>query len=149
MVSRSTTWTATAGVAAFLWSAAVLAVLYPLSTTLATLLALPIDLPAVVFSVPVPALGAVAWWTIVERPGEHTYFRGTVFGVATALSTVAVWVLAFAVVWGPRVVLVGGVLVAFVLAVALPPAAVLGVAMAYARRRATRDPSGDLDAVPR
>jgi hypothetical protein len=61
----------------------------------------------------------------------------------TALLTVALWVLLFAVVWGPSLVLTGGALVAFVFAVSVPAALAWGLSLMFARRRLDGGPADE------
>lgn len=80
-------------------------------------------------------VGAIAWWGIVERRGAYTYPSGGLAGLATALGTVLLWVVALATVWAPRFVVLGGAVIAFVLAVVGPVGFVAGLPLLYARRR--------------
>jgi hypothetical protein len=130
-----TAWSLATG--AYLFCCAVLALgsLGPVTRTLAPVLGVPAGPVAVVFAAPAPVLGATAWWLLVERRGTYGYLRGVASGVAAAVGTVACWVLVGGVIWGPRLVVTGAVLVGVVLVVAAPAGAIAGVPLVYARRR--------------
>ena len=128
-------WSSYVGVYAFICSTATLAILYPISNTLGKLLGFPAVLSEVLLAVPVTVIGAAVWWALAERREAYSYRIGAATGVLTALSTVLFWVLVYSVIWGSLAVLAGGVLIAFVLAVVVPVATLVGVTGMYIRRR--------------
>lgn len=136
-ISPSKKWSLYAGVYAFLCSIVPLLVLSPISNTLVTVLPLPIGSSGFVLAAPVPFVGAVVWWAVVERREAYAYLFGGLAGLLTALATVLLWTLVLAVVWGPAVLRARGVLVviSFALAVSLAMAFVSGLPLLYARRR--------------
>lgn len=134
MVSRSTTWSLLAGLVAFLSSVLALWVLSPLARTFVKLLTLPTGYSTLLLASPVPVIGAVLWWTMVERPERFGYVHGGAYGALVAVLTVTFWVLAFVVVWELALVLVAGVLVGFALVVTVPVGGVGGLVLMYARR---------------
>jgi len=148
MFSTSTRWSLLAGVYAFLCSVVLLVVLSPVSDSLVKLLGLPEGYSAVLLAAPVLVVGAVVWWAVVEWREAYTYPLGAVYGLATALATATVWVLVFAAVWGVSLVLAGGILVVFVVAVTVPAGLVVGVPL-MAARRLTGGASTGPDGVPR
>lgn len=133
-VGPSTRWSLLAGAYGFLWSAALLLLLGPVTDIMGTLLGLPSGGSWLVLAVSAAVIGTGTWWAVVERRGDYRYRAGVAFGLVTAVATVAFWVLLFAVLFGPMVLL-GGVVIAFVLGVALPVAVLAGASMIYARRR--------------
>lgn len=134
-------WSAYAGVYAFLCGVVLLVLLRPVADTLVRLLALPAGYSVFLLAGPVTVIGAGVWWAVVERRGEYTYRLGGIVGMLTALFTVLLWVLLFAIVWGPVSVLAGGVLVFFVLVVSAPVAFIAGLPLMYARHRLGTGPS--------
>jgi hypothetical protein len=147
MSHRSAVWSASAGLYAFLLAVALLVFLDPVVGTLAKLVGIPGGYAPVAMAVPAAAAGAVAWWTIVERRRRYRYGLGAFFGVAVAGLTVLVWVLVFAVVWGPRLVLSGWFLVAVVFGVTSLAGSLTGMPLMYVRRRLRRDPGGGQSAA--
>jgi len=135
--SPSKKWSLYAGVYAFLCSIVTLRELSPISDTLVTVLPAPIGSSGFALAAPVPFLGAIVWWVVVERRDGYRYLFGGVVGLLTALAAVLLWTLVLAIVWGPKVLGAGGVLlvVSVTLAVALPVAFVSGLPLMYARRR--------------
>jgi hypothetical protein len=146
MSHRSAVWSASAGLYAFLWAAALLVFLDPVTGTLAKLVGLPTGYAPVAMAVPAAAAGAVAWWALAERRRRYRYGIGALFGVSVAGLTVLFWVLAFAVVWGPRLVLSGWFLVALVFGVTSLAGSLAGMPLMYARRR-LRVPGGEQPAA--
>lgn len=133
-------WSLAAGAFALSWSLVLLAGLSPVTRTLTAVLGLPEGTGGVVVAAPVLPVGSVLWRALVERSGTYTYPRGGIFGAATALATALVWLLVLTVVYGPRLVATGAVVVGFVLAVALPVGALVGsLAMLERRRASARD----------
>lgn len=134
--SPSVTWSLLAGAYTFLCSSLVLGPLGAVSDTLLTVLGLPETYAAVLVPASSAAVGAVCWWALVERRAAYAYPFGALFGLVTAVVTVLGWTVAVAVVWGPRTVLLaGGVVIGFVLALTAPIGAVAGLPLLYARRR--------------
>lgn len=134
MLPPSRKWSLYVGIYTFVCASVLVLALSRVATLVADLLVLPTD-SALLLAGPVPVLGAVGWWTIVERPGTCTYLRGGTVGLVTGLLTVLFWVLRAAVVWGPEGVLAGWPLVFAVLVPTVPAALVTGVSAMYARRR--------------
>lgn len=124
-----------AGVYTFVCATLMLLLLGPISDTLVEILALPTDYSSFLMAGPTLVVGTAVWWVVVERRGAYTYPVGAVFGLLTALLTVLFWLLVFAVVWEAGLVLTGGLLIGFVLAVAVPIGLVVGLSAMYARRR--------------
>jgi hypothetical protein len=135
--SPSRKWSLYAGIYAFLCSIVTLRKLSPISDTLVTVLPRLVGPSEFALAAPVPFLGAIVWWAVVERRETYTYLFGGIVGLLTALATVLLWTLVLAIVWGPKVLGVGGVLlvISATLAVSLPVAFVLGLPLMYARRR--------------
>ena len=90
---------------------------------------------------PALAAGAGLWWTLVERPGAVTYPRGAAFGLLTALATGSLWTARFVFVWGPEMLTAGPVplLVGLVLGVVAVAGVLVGLPIAFVRRRSRSD----------
>jgi hypothetical protein len=127
-------WSSYVGVYIFLCSTATLLILGPISNTLGKLLGFPAVLSELLLAVPVSLIGAAVWWALTERREAYSYRIGAATGVVTALATVLFWVFVYSIIWGSLVVLAGGVLIGFVLAVVAPVAVVIGVTAMYVRR---------------
>lgn len=143
MSDRSAVWSASAGLCAFCSAVVLLLFLDPVAGTLAKLVGLPSGYAPAAMAAPTAVVGAAVWWAIVERRRRYRYGPGVLFGVSVAALTVLFWVLAFTVVWGPRLVLSGWFVVAFVLAVTSPVGCLTGLSMMYARRRLDGTPEGE------
>jgi hypothetical protein len=144
MVSDSLRWSVSAGLAAFFLGALLLAVLGSLAEVLAKLLNVPTAFSMPLLAGPAAVVGTVVWWASVERTTAYSYARGAAFGVLTALGTIVVWLGVYSVVWGPQLVALGWILVAFVGVVTVPVGLVVGLAVMYARRELTDGlPTGD------
>jgi hypothetical protein len=137
MVRDSLRWSVVAGLAAFLFGTVTLVVLSPLATVLADLLNVPAAYSTVMLSGPAAVVGAIVWWASVEQATEYSYVRGVAFGVLTALGTIVVWLGVYSVVWGPKLVATGWILIAFVGVATVPVALLVGVVVMYARRELT------------
>ncbi|WP_424004696.1 hypothetical protein ACOZ4I_08260 [Haloarcula salina] len=134
--SPSVAWSLLAGAYAFVCSSLVLLPLSVVADTLLTVLGLQSAYAAVLLPASAGVVGAVGWWALVERRAAQSYLLGALFGLVTAVVTVSLWTLAVLVVWGPRTVLLAGVVVVgFALAVTAPIGAVGGLPLMYARRR--------------
>jgi len=134
--SPSVVWSLLAGAYVFVCSSLVVLPLGAVADTLLTVLGLPESYAAVLVPGSGALVGAVGWWALVERRAAYSYLFGALFGLVTAVVTVLGWTLAVSVVWGPRTVLLAGVVViGFVLAITAPFGAVAGLPMMYARRR--------------
>ncbi|MBV0903264.1 hypothetical protein [Haloarcula salina] len=135
-LSTPIAWSLLAGAYAFVCSSLVLLRLGAVAGTLLTVLGLPEPYAGVLVPASAGVVGAVGWWALVERRAAQSYLLGALFGLTTAVVTVSLWTLAVAVVWGPRTVLLAGVVViGFALAVTAPLGAVAGLPLMYARRR--------------
>jgi hypothetical protein len=132
-------WSVGAGGYALFCSLLVLAPLSSVTRVLVQLLPGP-ELPPL-FALPVPVLGAVVRWAVVERRGSDGYLGCALAGALTGLLTVLCWILAFVIVWSAPVVGVGGILIAFVLAVVVPAGAVAALPLTALRRRARQSAS--------
>jgi hypothetical protein len=97
--------------------------------------------PAVFLALPVPSVGAIAWWAVVERRGAYSYPRGAAAGAVTALGATLCWLVVYAFVWGPRLVATGGILIAVVLVVTVPTAALVMLPLLYVRRQRSAEPA--------
>lgn len=135
MVPRTPkTWSLAAGGFAFLCSTFLLGVIRPVSDVLARLLNMPDAVSPVLLAAPVAVIGTPVWWALIEREGAVTYLRGATAGFVTAVATVAFWLVVFAIIWDPALVLAGSILVAFVTGLVVPAGLAVGMAMTYLRR---------------
>lgn len=141
-VTLATKWAVAAGAYAFLCSTVLLWRMGAVTDALGQLLPFSTGPPAVFLALPVPAVGAVAWWAIVERVSAYSYLRGAAAGAVTALGTLLCWLVVYAFVWGPRLVATGGILIALVLVVTVPTAALVMLPLLYVRRQRSADPAG-------
>lgn len=133
-VSPSVKWALYAGVYAFLCGAVLLLPLGAVADTLVEILTLPRGFTTVLVSGSGAVIGAVVWWTVVERRDAYAYLLGGTVGLLTALFTVLLWAALVAIVYGPSAALAGGVVIVFVLVVIAPVAFVAGLPLMYARR---------------
>ncbi|UPV73048.1 hypothetical protein M0R89_10850 [Halorussus limi] len=124
-------WSMYAGAYAFLCGTVLLLLLGPVARTVASVLAAPTDFPALVLAGPIPVVGVVVWWAVVERRDARSYLVGGAVGLLTAAFTVLLWALWALFVWELGLLLWAGVLVLFLLAVS----GIAGVPLMYARRR--------------
>lgn len=130
----SVKWSLYVGIYTLLCAAVLLLVISQVATLVAELLVLPSD-SALWLAGPVPVIGAVVWWGIVERRDKYTYPRGGAVGLVTALLTVLFWIIRAAFVWGPKGVLAGWPLVFAVLVPTVLAALIAELPVMYARRR--------------
>ena len=104
---------------------------------LADAVGLPSGYWTIVVASPAIAIGAVVWWAVIERHDSHTYRRGIVFGLLTALLTGVLWTGYFITIWGFEMAEVP--IIAFFIGLVLAFAALAGVLSAiplmYARHR--------------
>lgn len=133
-VAPSVKWSSYAGVYALLCAAVLLLLMSQVATLVADVLALPSD-SALWLAGPVPVIGAVVWWAVVEKGSRYTYPFGGAAGLLTGLLTVLFWVVRAAFVWGPNGVLAGWPLVFAVIVPTVPAALLAGLPVMYARRR--------------
>jgi hypothetical protein len=142
-LSTPVKWSVIASGYLLLCAVGLLLVLSQVTTLVAEILGVPAGSP-LGLAAPAPVVGAVAWWTGVERGGRLTYLSGGAVGLVTALLTVVFWLLWGVAVWGIEGVLAGWPLVFAVLAPSLPVGAIAGLPLMYARRR-RHDPSDDIE----
>lgn len=88
-----------------------------------------------IFASPSLAIGAVVWWTLVERREADTYPIGGAFGLVTAILTGFLWTVRFVSGWGVEMALALPVLIGFVLGVTVIAGALAGLPLMYVRRR--------------
>lgn len=129
----SAKWATFAGLYASLWATVVVLGFGNVAETIGTVLALPTAYSALSLAVPVPVIGAVVWWAVVERRRSYTYLRGGAVGALTALLTVAFWVLRLAIVYGAAAIRAGSVVVVPVLVVTVLAGFLGGLPLAYVR----------------
>lgn len=135
MLSPSTSWSIYGGVHAAVVGVVLLLLISPVSDALGTLLGVPTGHSAFLLAAPVPFLGAVVWWVLVERRESYTYASGATGGVPIALATVLFWALVFVAVRGFASVIAGVVLVGFAVVMSVPAALPVGIPLMYTRRR--------------
>lgn len=140
-VAPATRWALAAGAYAFLWSTVLLWRMGAVTDALGQLLPYTTGPPAVFLALPVPSVGAIAWWAVVERRGAYSYPRGAAAGAVTALGATLCWLVVYAFVWGPRLVATGGILIAVVLVVTVPTAALVMLPLLYVRRQRSAEPA--------
>lgn len=133
-VAPSVKWTLCVGVYALLCAAGLLLLISQVGTLVAEMLELPSD-SALWLAGPVPVIGAVVWWGVIERGSRYTYLFGGAVGLITGLLTLLFWVIIAAFVWGPKGVLAGWPLVVAVTLPTVPTAVIAGLPAMYARRR--------------
>lgn len=133
-VSPSTKWSLYAGIYAFLCAGLLLLVISQVATLVADVLVLPTD-SVLWLAVPVPVIGALVWWGVVERRGNFSYPRGGAVGLISALLAVGFWLLRAATVWELQGVLAGWPLVFVVLVPTVPAALLAGLPIMYARKQ--------------
>lgn len=133
----ATTWSIGAGLSLFLCATAVAYALSDLLALLGDVIGLPAGFAMVILASPSLAIGALLWWTVVERRAAFAYRFGAGVGLLTAALTGLLWVLRFVDVWGFEMLAVDvvAVLAAVVLGVAVTVGAIIGLPLMYARRR--------------
>ena len=130
-------WALIAGVYAFGCATLTAFVLSDMLGLFAEVIGLPTVFAMPLLATPALVAGAGLWWALVERRGTVTYPRGAAFGLLTALVTGALWTARFAFVWGPEMLTAGPVplLVGFVLGVVAVAGVLVGLPIAFVRRR--------------
>lgn len=123
-----------AGSYLFLWAVVLVVATSQVTGLVAEVLVVPAG-STVWLAIPVPVIGAVVWWALVERQGTTSYVVGSIVGLGTAVLTLLVWILVGVLVWGLEGVLVGWPLIIAVLVPTIPIALVAGLSVMYARCR--------------
>lgn len=134
-VSPSITWSIYAGLYAFGCGAAMAFLLSDVLILLGDALGLPAAYSLFILAGPSLVIGAIVWWTLVERRDSYTYIAGGAFGLSTALLTGLLWIVRFAGGWGLEMLLAIRILVGFVLGVSVAVGVLAGLPLMYARRR--------------
>ena len=139
MSDRQTTWTMYAGVYAVLAGFVMLSVFFAVVGSLSGVFGVSVVYAAFLLSFPAVITGSIAWWLVVENRRRYDYRNGVAFGVSAALLTLFVWVFVSVFVLGPRTVLAGGVVLAFVFGGTVIAGAIGGLPLIYARRNTTEE----------
>jgi hypothetical protein len=131
------TWALYAGVYMFVCAAVVAVLLSDILALLADVIGLPAAYWPVIVAGPAFGIGAVAWWTIVERRASYTYRLGAVFGGVTALLTGLLWTGRFILVWSVEMAAVPVItyLIAFVVGVTAVAGVLTSIPLMYVRRQ--------------
>lgn len=139
-LSSSQRWALIAGVYAFGCATVTALLLSDMLGLFAEVIGLPTALSMPLLASPALVVGAGLWWALVERPGTVTYPRGAAFGLLTALVTGALWTGRFALFWGVEMLTAGPVplLVGFVLGAVAVAGVLVGLPIAFVRRRSRR-----------
>lgn len=136
-VGSSGKWSLCAGVYMFVCGVATTLLLSDVLVLLADAIGLTTRYWMIVLASPAFAIGAVVWWTTIERRGSYTYPLGGAFGVITTLLAGLLWTAQFIRFWGFE--MIGVPMIAFLTVFVLGSVATVGVLTAlplmYARRR--------------
>lgn len=101
----------------------------------------------VILASPAFAIGAVVWWTTVERRDSYTYILGGAFGLITALLTGLLWTVQFLRSWGFEMAKIPIItfLIVFVLGFTAIAGAITAIPLMYTRRRLNSGVSGETE----
>ncbi|WP_066414676.1 hypothetical protein [Halorubrum aethiopicum] len=141
-LSSSQRWSLLAGVYAFGCATLTAALLSGMLGVFAEVIGLPPRVSMAILASPAFVAGAGIWWALVERRGAYTYPAGAAFGLLTALATGAAWTVRFVSVWSLEMLTAGPVplLVGLVLGTAALAGTLVGLPIAYVRRRSASRP---------
>lgn len=141
-LTSATRWSLLAGGYAFGCAALTALLLSSVLGLFAEVIGLPTAFATPILAAPAFLAGACVWWALVERRGTATYLRGAAFGLLTALATGLAWTARFVSVWSAEMLAAEPVrvLVGFVFAAVAVAGVVVGLPIAYVRRR-NREPA--------
>ncbi|OYR56260.1 hypothetical protein [Halorubrum halodurans] len=136
-LSSSQRWSFLAGVYAFGCATLTARLLSGMLGLFAEVIGLPPGVSVAILASPALVAGAGIWWALVERRGAYTYPAGAAFGLLTALATGMAWTVRFVSVWSLEMLTAGPVplLVGLVLGMTALAGTLVGLPIAYARRR--------------
>ncbi|VTT87691.1 hypothetical protein DM2_1025 [Halorubrum sp. DM2] len=130
-------WALLAGGYAFACGALVAVLLSDVLRLFVDVAGLPAGFPVPLLAAPALVVGPPCWWRLIERRRAFSYRAGAAYGLLTALCTGGLWTGWFVTVWGVEMLAAGPVLliVAFTLGFAAVAGLLVGLPLAYARRR--------------
>ncbi|WP_262177547.1 hypothetical protein [Haloarcula laminariae] len=142
-VDSPRSWSLSAGLYMFICGTVVTVLLSDILGLLADVIGLPSEYWMVILASPTFAIGAVVWWTLIERRGSYTYVLGSVFGLVTALFTGVLWTGQFILIWGIEMaeVPVVAFLIGFVIGIVAIAGVLTALPLMYARRHLESDPA--------
>lgn len=137
----ATRWTAIAGLYGFLVATAIMVLLVPMSTTIASVLGLRGTFALATLALPTTIISAAIWWPVVEHRTDYRYRTAAAYGLLTALTTTTAWTLYFVIIWSPQMAQAGAILIGFVYAITTPAGILIGLPLMAARRRYVERPT--------
>jgi len=142
-------WALLAGVYAFACGAAVAVLLSDVLRVFVDVAGFPSGFPLPLLAAPALVAGPACWWRVVERRGAVSYRTGAAYGLLTALCTGGFWTLWFVAIWGVEMLAAGPVLLIVGLTLGFAAAAglLVGVPLAYVRRRVGGDAAGTANSL--
>lgn len=143
-------WALSAGIYMFVCGTVVSILLSDVLALLADVIGLPTEYWMVILASPAFAIGAVVWWTVVERRELYTYRLGCAFGLVTALFTGLLWTGQFIFVWSVEMAAIP--IVSFIIALVVGLTAVAGllasIPLMYVRRQLNHEVTNKTEHTP-
>lgn len=135
-IDDSKQWPFYAGLYLFICGVGAVFVLSDFISVMADVIGLPTNHWIIVMPSPAIVIGAVLWWTIVERRDSYMYVIGSGFGFLTGVVTAGVWAGLFVHAWGVKMLAVptNVLLIALSLGFAAVIGALMSLPLMYARR---------------